>query len=380
MKIDNVPHTNRVPADVRVWRHGDPMPDWIVDAMNGPVAANGTFLVNATLGRQRVHRGNVVVEQLGQIYTCPLSGAQSLIRQNDMVKSVASDPKMIVGPGKSIRSSARQKTKGAAGSNRRRYPAARGAPPSIEWVNVGDLLVDDGYQRSIDTAPSRRLISSIASHWDWRLCMPLAVSRRESGKYDIDGQHRLAAAKLRGDLPHLPCCVGTYAGAADEAGMFVAANRARRAINRLDDFHAAIVAQDEDALEVNRIVNEAGLTVSRKTGALAWCPGEVAFTSSVQHVIARHGEEVASTALTILAQAFQGQILSNGASVFRSVARILTNPPTGFDISQLVTILSAQPLTAWSAHVQGVLGADARSMAMYRAIVVTCEQQPTRLQ
>ncbi|WP_155986263.1 hypothetical protein [Novosphingobium resinovorum] len=49
--------------------------------------------------------------------------------------------------------------------------------------------------------------------------------------------------------------------------MFVAANRARRAINRLDDFHAALVAGDEDAVEINRVVEAAGLRVSRQTGS-----------------------------------------------------------------------------------------------------------------
>jgi hypothetical protein len=92
----------------------------------------------------------------------------------------------------------------------------------------------------------------------------------------IDDQHRLAAAKLRKVLPHLPCCVSTYAGPADEAGMFVAANRTRRAINRLYDFQAAIVAKDEDALEVHRVVTDAGLKVSRQVGSKSWLPGEVA--------------------------------------------------------------------------------------------------------
>jgi hypothetical protein len=67
--------------------------------------------------------------------------------------------------------------------------------------------------------------------------------------------------------------------------MFVAANRARRAINRLDDFHAALVAGDEDASEVRDIIERAGLTVARRTGSQSWLAGEVAFTSSVQTVL-----------------------------------------------------------------------------------------------
>ena len=61
----------------------------------------------------------------------------------------------------------------------------------------------------------------------------------------IDGQHRWAAAVRRGDLLQLPCCLFTYDNPEDEARMFIVANRARKPMNRLDDFHAALAAADE---------------------------------------------------------------------------------------------------------------------------------------
>lgn len=106
-----------------------------------------------------------------------------------------------------------------------------GTPPSVEFVAISELMVDEAYQRSIESTASRSLIVDIARHWDWRLCMPLVVSRRETGKFVIDGQHRLAAARMRPDIPYLPCCIASYAGSADEARMFIAANRTRRPIN-----------------------------------------------------------------------------------------------------------------------------------------------------
>jgi hypothetical protein len=54
---------------------------------------------------------------------------------------------------------------------------------------------------------SQALIRQIARHWDWDLCLPLVVSRRADGSlYVIDGQHRLAAARIRGDIDHLRRC------------------------------------------------------------------------------------------------------------------------------------------------------------------------------
>lgn len=57
--------------------------------------------------------------------------------------------------------------------------------------------------------------------------------------------------------------------------MFIVANRARKPINRLDDFYAAVAAGDEDALEIQQLVTSAGLRVARNTSATGWRPGEV---------------------------------------------------------------------------------------------------------
>jgi hypothetical protein len=96
---------------------------------------------------------------------------------------------------------------------RKNWSKPLGMPPSIENRSPDELNIDDAYQRSIDTGPSRSLIQKIAKGWDWRMCLPLVVSKREDGSlWVLDGQHRLAAAKVRGDIPYLPCCVSVYGG------------------------------------------------------------------------------------------------------------------------------------------------------------------------
>src|SRR3546814_14166359 len=111
---------------------------------------------------------------------------------------------------------------------------------------------------------SRGRIASVAASLDWRLFSSLIVSARPDGsRVIIDGQHRWAAAMRRGDLTHLPCCSFSYRTPEDEAPMFITANRARKEMNRLDDFYAALAAADEDALELNRLVDYARPLVSR---------------------------------------------------------------------------------------------------------------------
>lgn len=149
---------------------------------------------------------------------------------------------------------------------------------------------------------SRPLIASIAANFDWRLCAPLLVSRRPDGsKVIIDGQRRWTAAVRRGDLLQLPRCLFTYDSPEDETRMFIVANRARKPMNRLDDFHAAVAAADEDAVEIQRLVTEAGLRMARNTSSTAWKAGEVEFTSSIAAALRRHGPPIVSAALTSIA-------------------------------------------------------------------------------
>jgi hypothetical protein len=119
-----------------------------------------------------------------------------------------------------------------AATSRLKVNTPLGSPPTLEWRAVGELLIDDSYQRTVEAAASQALIRRIAMFWDWGLCQPLAVSRRPDGKLLIvDGQHRASAAKLRGDIPHLPCVITSFASAGDEAAAFVALNQMRRPLS-----------------------------------------------------------------------------------------------------------------------------------------------------
>jgi hypothetical protein len=78
----------------------------------------------------------------------------------------------------------------------------------------------------------------------------------------IDGQHRLAAARIRGDIDHLPAVVGSYASTADEAASFVHLNQQRRPLGKLDLFKAAVASGDTEATEIVAALDAAGLSVA----------------------------------------------------------------------------------------------------------------------
>ena len=253
------------------------------------------------------------------------------------------------------------------------WPAPLGRPPSIESRHPNELSIDDSYQRSIESSASQRLIRKIAQGWDWRMCLPLVVSIRDDGLFIIDGQHRWAAAKMRGDISWLPIWAARYESVADEAAMFVAMNRSRRAINRLDDFHAASSSGDELALEIRTLVTGAGFTVARRTGSQTWNPGEVAFTTSIRNVLRKHGPKVCADALKLMAEAFPDEVLTAGAPVFSALTKIILSGEVP-DRDRLFRALLTYDQKGWASFVIGIRrGGEDKAFAMRKALLMAYE-------
>lgn len=198
-----------------------------------------------------------------------------------------------------------------------------GSPPTLEWRAVGELLIDPSYQRSIDTGPSQTLIRRIAMFWDWGLCQPLAVSRRPDGALTIvDGQHRASAAKLRGDIPHLPCVITSYANAGDEAAAFVALNQMRRPLSALDLFKAAVAAEDKEATSILKIVEEAGLRIAPHMTSAGWKSGVIGNVGGLKRCYQRAGEQVLRLALLALSRAWPDEVLRYAGTLFPGFAAV----------------------------------------------------------
>lgn len=288
---------------------------------------------------------------------------------------------MNIGPGKvrqfgtSASSRSRVTMGRSKANNPQRYPSPVGSPPSIEWIHLNMLSVDSAYQRSTENTASRRLIASITAKFDWRLCAPLVVSRRADDKLVIiDGQHRWLAACNRDDIVHLPCCVFRYNNTQEEARMFILANRARKPISRLDDFYAAVAAGDEDALEIQQLVTDAGLCVARNSSSTGWRPGEVAFTSSIANAIRRFGATTTTDALKHMSAAFNDQRLLHGAAILGALLVILSRAEAGIDRDRLKRALRTKKLDEWGSVAAGLKCGDYRVAALRKAIMDTYDK------
>lgn len=359
--------TGAIPSFINKGQPKSSWPEWLFAHAVGRPDPNGSFMIRTVVGKQelraRVHIGAIVFQHKGVGYTQPNADeARAFLAQ--LAEAEKPDPKNA-GVDRPVQS---KPTKCKAAPTQKAKPSAtrklappKGMPPSIEMRNPGELRVDDSYQRSIDTRPSQALIAKIAGEWDWRMCLPLVVSKRDDGLFVIDGQHRLSASKMRGDIQYLPCCVFVFESVAEEAAMFVAMNRERRAVNRLDDFHAARASGNEDALAITRLIEGAGLRVSRKTGSGSWAPGEVAFTSAISKGRRRYGEDVVRSALEIMAEAFQGERLIVGSPVFNGICGMLGDAELKPDRARLLAGVRTLNMSGWASLIAECRGGTDRN-------------------
>jgi hypothetical protein len=241
-----------------------------------------------------------------------------------------------------------------------------GTLPVLQYCAPEQLLIDESYQRGLETSASQSLIRKIAIHWDWGLCQPLFVARRGDGDlYVVDGQHRLAAARLRGDIWQLPCVVTSFASGSDEAAAFVALNQMRRPLTKLEIFKAALAAGDFEASQIAVALEDAGLSLANTTNNQTMKAGQVANVGGLQHCYRVFGVQVLTVALDVLAQAYKGQVLRYAGTIFPGIVGIVSaeierDPgfANGEMFSLMAEMIGGAPQAEWVADINLALAAD----------------------
>lgn len=142
--------------------------------------------------------------------------------------------------------------------------------PGVQrMVKKGDLHVDHTYQRNANETK----LMAIARDWSWIACGSIVVADREGVLFVVDGQHRVLAARKRGDITDLPCLVFKTHEARQEAKGFLAAQTLRKPITSVEKFRALVTIEDPAALVVQDLLASAGKT-----------PGEGVSTGTVKCV------------------------------------------------------------------------------------------------
>lgn len=357
---------------------GKEIPDWIVERMTtADIAEDGSFDIEAGDGVTKVEHGHAVFLFNDAVYACSPKFVQEKLAaaagaDNEVVQELAQKTAAMSEQRSTHRNAHRNASiEKARGARDLRLKPMIGSPPAPQFAQVELLHVDDTYQRSIEGGASQRLIVKIAENWDWRLCLPLIVSRRQGQLFVIDGQHRLEAARLRGDIRDMPVVVFDIDDPKGEAELFVQANRSRRAMSPLDDFHAAVVAGDAKSTAINDVVIEAGLVVGRHQAWQYWQPGEVIFVAAIKKALAAQGKEIALRALRMIAEAFDGLVLTGGGAIFTGLCMLIQDrEKEGRPINPalMVSVLSEVGIPGWKEITEGVDSGHDRISAMLKAM------------
>jgi hypothetical protein len=202
---------------------------------------------------------------------------------------------------------------------------AKGRMPTLQFCRPIELHIDPAYQRDIQNAASQAMIRKIATAWDWDLCQPLVVARRQSlteQLYVIDGQHRLAAARLRGDIEQLPCVIVSYSNASDEAAAFVTINQQRKPLNAIELFKAALASGEPEAIAIDEAMRDAGLSVSPHLNHAFWKPGMVSNIGGIRQAWRKSGAKATATAFRALSLSFGGQVLQYAGTIFPGIVAV----------------------------------------------------------
>jgi hypothetical protein len=208
-------------------------------------------------------------------------------------------------------------------------PAAQlapGAAPMLQWIAIGDLVVDDGYQRPIYGAGTRN-VREIAGGFRWSKFAPLIVAPVAGGKFAIiDGQHRATAAALHG-IESLPAQV-IIADTVEQAAAFKAINGQVTRIHALAVQHAALLAGDPEALKIKEACDAAGVTILRYPVALPNLkPGETLALGAITEALRSYGREVLVAALFCVTETANNRPGMLAAAIIKALCSTLAANP-----------------------------------------------------
>ena len=196
----------------------------------------------------------------------------------------------------------------------------------IKWVPIGDLMVDERYQRAL--RPHR--VEHLVTNWDDYSSGVIIISLRADGRmFILDGQHRVHAMMKRG-VSVCKCEIFEHLPDWKEAQIFVNCNVVRGTVTKRDVFRAKVMGKDDLANIVAKVVEEEGYKISLHRGVHN--PKEIAAVGTLEMICSPLNESSAPRLRRVLrcvkatwpdfSRALDGKILLAFAHLFRHAPQI----------------------------------------------------------
>lgn len=136
----------------------------------------------------------------------------------------------------------------------------------IAALPVDQMFADPAYQRELDVNRAKTMSLS----WNPRLIGTIDVSDRggDGDRYAIiNGQHRVAAARLIDPGMSIACNVHSGLTPGQEARLFWDIDRSTKKLSTWDRWHARSTAGDKDVVAIENVCAEFGYSVTQNPGA-----------------------------------------------------------------------------------------------------------------
>jgi hypothetical protein len=128
----------------------------------------------------------------------------------------------------------------------------------LRYVRAGDINVDKSYQRRINLKKAKDLIRN----FDPYAFEPIDVNERpDASLWSPEGQHRTIVAQIINPDMQVPCWVHKGMSVGAEANQTGTIHRGRTSFSPTDLYKTDLKAGDPEAVAVDRIASDNGLTV-----------------------------------------------------------------------------------------------------------------------
>lgn len=207
-----------------------------------------------------------------------------------------------------------------------------GPKPKLLWSKLTQLYIPTEYQRSVKSRASETNIAYIRANFNWGDCGALIVSPLKDStppQYAvIDGQHRFRAAEAHGGIVELPCVVIDAKAAREQARNFVVINSKRVKLHPLQEYHAAVVAGEPDAVALQDILDKCKVTIaSQALNIRETHPRVTLAVGTLLKMIQNFSEKQIIWVLTIIPEAYGDTPGMLRANLIRVVAQFIKAKP-----------------------------------------------------
>lgn len=194
----------------------------------------------------------------------------------------------------------------------------------------------------LHTAPYNRPINNvIAKKWSKKFSMKLVnaiiVSNRDGVNYIVDGQHRSAAARIKG-IRTLPAVVHYGLSYEEEAELFVELNKERRGLLVSEVFRGEVEAGNPRAIDLKSAIHAADYEIGKGQGRR-----KVQALQVLQKIYSADGPEMVTQVLQVLGDAYDGSSEANGRLMILGVWRFVSVYKGMFSRDRLVKRLALTP-------------------------------------